>query len=734
MRRDLGDLAALSDIGDSAGCLRLLTEHGRELLAAGGAATIVTVVPQLLTDTSPAELLLVYADALGHCGEPDAAIGVYERLAAGRSTLDPALAWRFGLIYYLRGEPERALEIYSHGLLMGERTVDEALLLAWTATAYWMIGDGTGCAEFADRARQAAVAADDQGAQAAAHIALALHASLTGDLGGNQEYYDRALQLAEAAGDAMQATRIHANRAACLLDEGRYAQALKEARTAVAHAERNGFAAFLGTALVNEGEALGWLGRLEEAVARYERAVPIFHRMGSRKAAYPLLGLGEVYRRWGRRQQARAAFERALRVLGADRNLQVLVPALTGLARTLAATEPDVAAELVAQALAVAIGPTTTVTQLAVGALALGRDDRAAAARAADAAAESARLHGDSAGLAQSLELAAGASDDPKRARTALAEARFIYAERGARLDVERVRLALGQLADATSAEQIEGRVAAQKLLSAGVVLSPFRERSAVTIVTLGRFDVLVAGVSVPSSAWQSRKARDLLRILLSRRGRAVPREELAELLWPGEDSGKTTANRLSVALSTVRTVLDPYRRSPPDHFLFADQACVGLNLARTEVDAYEFAAEAEHGLRLLRQGGQDARAVLISAEQRYHGDFLGDEPYHEWSVPLREELRALYLRATYELVTLLLAAGENAEAARYFHRILDMDPYDERSHLALIRLHLRSGRHGEARRAYQRYGEAMLAVGIPARLWAEILAQHPGLQRPGHS
>ena len=79
---------------------------------------------------------------------------------------------------------------------------------------------------------------------------------------------------------------------------------------------------------------------------------------------------------------------------------------------------------------------------------------------------------------------------------------------------------------------------------------------AAVAIEALGRFRVLRAGAPVPRSAWRSRKARDLLKMLVARHGRPVSREALIEALWPEEDPVRC-ANRLSVALSTLRGVLD---------------------------------------------------------------------------------------------------------------------------------------------------------------------------------
>ena len=69
----------------------------------------------------------------------------------------------------------------------------------------------------------------------------------------------------------------------------------------------------------------------------------------------------------------------------------------------------------------------------------------------------------------------------------------------------------------------------------------------------------------MPTGEWQSRKARDLLKMLIARRGRSVARQVLMDGLWPDEDPERL-GNRLSVALATVRSVLDPEKRHPADH------------------------------------------------------------------------------------------------------------------------------------------------------------------------
>jgi two-component SAPR family response regulator len=223
---------------------------------------------------------------------------------------------------------------------------------------------------------------------------------------------------------------------------------------------------------------------------------------------------------------------------------------------------------------------------------------------------------------------------------------------------------------------------------------------------TFGRFEVCTgAGTAV---VWQSRKARDLLRILIARRGRPVAREELGEMLWPGEDPAKV-GHRLSVALSTVRAALDPDKRMPADHFILAGQGSVALDTVRIDIDLEDFLLAVEHGLRLLREGdAARAQAVLGDAQRLYSGDFLGDEPYDDWAVPAREEARATYLRVVRLLVDLASDGGQTAQAVGYLYQILQLDPYDEAAHQQLIELLSGHGWHGEAQRAQARYRDAM--------------------------
>ena len=77
-------------------------------------------------------------------------------------------------------------------------------------------------------------------------------------------------------------------------------------------------------------------------------------------------------------------------------------------------------------------------------------------------------------------------------------------------------------------------------------------------------------------------------------------------MLWPDEPD--RSARRLSVLLSTIRSVLDPDKAFPPDHYVGADHDTVWLVREHVEVDVELFLAEAAEGRRLLANGDDRRR------------------------------------------------------------------------------------------------------------------------------
>jgi DNA-binding SARP family transcriptional activator len=239
-------------------------------------------------------------------------------------------------------------------------------------------------------------------------------------------------------------------------------------------------------------------------------------------------------------------------------------------------------------------------------------------------------------------------------------------------------------------------------------------------VQSLGRFRLLRRGEPVPITEWQSRKARELLKILVARRGRPTPRDLLMEALWP-DQSPDRLASRLSVLLSTARAVLDPGKQQEPDHFLAADRSAIWIQTQHLVVDVERFLTAAFEALELRRAGDPDAGPRLAAAEAAYTGDFLEEDAYEDWATGLREEARAAYTEVARALAEDTAALGDADAATRYYLRVLERDPYDEPAHLGLVSTLEAAGRHGEARRAFRAYCARMDSIGIES-------APFPGL------
>lgn len=718
-------LRLLAAIGEHAEMARLLGERGEAMLMAGAVENVIRateLVPPALRDSAIEKLA---GQARQIRGDWEGALACFERASAGSDELEAGIAWRMGLIHHLRGELDEAVAVYGRGQIDGSAPRDEALLLAWHASVAWLRSDVAGCREKVNRAFEIATRASDSQALAAVHTVLAMLAALEGDRAANDAHYLRALEHAERAGDVLQIIRVRTNRGSRHMEEGAYEEALAELELALRLADLAGFAFFRALALSNRGLVRVHLGRFEEAIADLEAAKAVYQRMGSRDVSYPLGHLGDVYRERGDHAQARAAYEEAVAQAAEAEDVQGLVPALAGLARVLASEEPEEAERLALRAISYGSGMGFVQALLAMGHVACARGDRDRAAELAMQAAAAARVRRDRAGLAESLELHALASSDPAREIPRVEEAVAIWRDIRNPVGEARAELLLARLLGAPKGRKL-AEIAEKRLralgargyaASAAALLSSFNEESQapVAIQSLGQFRVLREGNPVPLADWQSKKARDALKILVVRRGRPTPREVLMEALWPEGDPVKV-ANRLSVALSTLRSVLDPDKRFDPEHFIRADKNTVALELENLELDVERFLEAAATGLALVRDGrGNEAAEHLGAAEAVYRGDFLEEDAYEDWATPLREEARDAYMRVARALAAAAASSGDVDAATRYLLRVVEKDPYDEDAHLALVSTLVAGAHHGEARRSYRVYTGRMQEIGVEA-------------------
>jgi ATP/maltotriose-dependent transcriptional regulator MalT/DNA-binding SARP family transcriptional activator len=714
---------------------RFLSERGGALVLRGATRQIVESTAVLPVDRRDPRIERALGEACLTRGEWREALAAFGRAAGADGTLDAATAWRMGVVHGVRGAYGEALAIYERAEVDGSQPADEALLAAWIASAHAHRGDVEASRVAAEQAVALAIACDDARALAAAHTAMGQLHELTNDPGRAASDYTVALAAAERAGDYLQTARIRNARGALELERGRFADALEILDDAVRQADTVGFAAFHARALVNRGRAKQGIGRFEEAMADFTAARAIYERIGSPSVALALTREGSMHALRGDAFLARAAFENAVRAASNANDSQALAPALIGLAQTIVFDEPDRARELAEQAMTLGrdVAPVTILLGAARVALSVG--DREQAERYAREAVEVGRARHDDPGMAASLELVALTSLDHDEALRLVDEAAAIWRRSPAPYGVARNRLFFARIAGGEAGR--EAAVEAERIFRSMGARGPAgdaaeiveaisaAERPTLRIQSLGRFRLVREGEAVPTTAWQSKKARDLLKILVARRGRATTRDTFFELLWPDDDP-EPLGNRLSVALATVRSVLDPNKQYPAEFFVPADKGSIALDLDHIDLDVEAFLGEAAAASRLARAGdAAGAQSKLEAAEALYGGDFLEEDPYEDWAVGLREEAQATYISIARSLAEASASDGDADGATRYYLRILERDPYDEGAHLGLVAALVAAGRHGEARRRYGFYAAKMEEIAVEA-------APFPGSSGPG--
>jgi predicted ATPase/DNA-binding SARP family transcriptional activator len=213
------------------------------------------------------------------------------------------------------------------------------------------------------------------------------------------------------------------------------------------------------------------------------------------------------------------------------------------------------------------------------------------------------------------------------------------------------------------------------------------------TIRTLGKFDILLDGVSLTEGADAK---RGLFFIYLWEQRNPLPRLELAQLLWPSVDNNTAQIN--------LRSLLLRLRREGLGSFLDAGRSTLAL-VNRVEID-YDVAR-----LRALTAKLDQAPLVdLMAAADIYQGSFLqavhlDDYPYlDEWAGAVRAEMEIRAINVFSLLVTKAITAGYGDTVLKYAKDLVAMAPYDDNSQILYIRALAAAGRVSDALAHFYQY------------------------------
>jgi DNA-binding SARP family transcriptional activator len=224
-----------------------------------------------------------------------------------------------------------------------------------------------------------------------------------------------------------------------------------------------------------------------------------------------------------------------------------------------------------------------------------------------------------------------------------------------------------------------------------------------VRVYTLGGFRVFVANRVVEDNAWRRRAARQLFKVLLTRPGRRMTRDEIVELFWP-ESENDAAASNLRSTVYAMRRALEPSGAEPAPEVLFGDHASVWLGADPT------LWTDCEYFEQLVVDAWRtpDPLPLLEQASRLYAGDYLPDDLYEDWARERREALKRTWTELQFGLAQALEARADVNAALEPLQRLLRADGCDERAAQEQMKLLARHGRRPEAVRVYQRLVQSL--------------------------
>ena len=212
-----------------------------------------------------------------------------------------------------------------------------------------------------------------------------------------------------------------------------------------------------------------------------------------------------------------------------------------------------------------------------------------------------------------------------------------------------------------------------------------------------GSIEIELGERRLEARSFGGRKPKQLLEILLLRRGHPVPVDELAQLLWPGDTSVGDPAT-VQHYLSVLRRRLQ-HAQGGEGSLLRHVHGGYELDQDRFDLDLDHFdaAVAAADSAPASRR-----RSLVTRALELVRGDVLADEPDAAWAVDPRLGYRRAHVRLLLQASAMALAATEPDVARDFALAAGAHEAYAEPAACLLIAAHSMRGDRPAALAAYE--------------------------------
>jgi DNA-binding SARP family transcriptional activator len=245
-----------------------------------------------------------------------------------------------------------------------------------------------------------------------------------------------------------------------------------------------------------------------------------------------------------------------------------------------------------------------------------------------------------------------------------------------------------------------------------------------IRIQSLGPLRLWLNEELLPDRAWPTQKSRQLFEILLINHGRLVTADKLMEYLWPALGV-KQARNNLWVSISQARRVLEPDLPSRASSMFILKQGD-GYQFQPNQdcwidIEAFYEAIDRSQNVA----GTAETVEHLQNAVDLYQGDLLDHDPYAEWTIMPRRQLREAFLNASLELASAYAYQGEFRRSVNLCRNCLNFDNSRESIYRALMLYLYCAGKQSEALQVYEQARQKLLEeIGVEPATQTKILLQ----------
>ncbi|MCA1564263.1 MAG: tetratricopeptide repeat protein [Acidobacteria bacterium] len=245
-------------------------------------------------------------------------------------------------------------------------------------------------------------------------------------------------------------------------------------------------------------------------------------------------------------------------------------------------------------------------------------------------------------------------------------------------------------------------RVAEMTQAAAVVQLVPPKPAADLSINMLGPVEIFRDPARpLAADAWTTKRARDILCFIASRRHRRASKDTIIDTFW-GEADFDAVEKNFHPTVSHIRKALNSNQPVKQNFLLYRDSDYLLNQEFSYRIDTEEFdrlVAEAEAAKR----AGEQARYVSCyeNALAIYRGDFMQGS-YDDWVEEQRSYYREQHLRM---LEVLTVTAQKNEEWSRSLQlaqQILGDDQFREDVHCMIMRAHAALGNRAAVKEQYE--------------------------------